>query len=100
VYNQKSTEEDVKDHVKAMVDDHNKLYNPDGKPYCVKNRSATAAGLPERPQDTGVEIPEDSSAPKTAEELAITDGLVSMITARGQHLHFHSVRPPLDQGHR
>ena len=99
MYNQKYTDEHIKDHFKAMADDSNKRYNPDGRPYCDKKRSATVAGLPDGPQDTGVEIPEDSSTPQNAEELTAKDGPVSMITARGQHLNFLKVRPPLDQGH-
>ena len=89
LYSQTYTDENVKEHFKAMVDDRNKLYNPNGRPYCDKTRSATVAGLPDGPQDTGAKIPEDSSAPKIAEELTTTkDGLVSMITVRGHHLHF------------
>ena len=71
-----------------MVDNHNKQNNPNGRPYGDKKRSATVPGLPDGPQDTGVEIPVDSSAPRTAEELTTKDGPVSMITTRGQHLHF------------
>ena len=90
MYQQKYTEEDIKEQFKAMVDDHNKLYNPDGRPHASadKKRSASVAGLPGRTQDIGLEIPEDPSAPKSAEELAAKDGPVSMITIRGQQLHF------------
>ena len=75
-----------------MVDNHNKQNNPNGRPYGDKKRSATVPGLPDGPQDTGVEIPVDSSAPRTAEELTTKDGPVSMITTRGQHIHFTKPR--------
>ena len=35
-----------------------------------------------------MEIPEDLSAPQTADELAAKDGPVHKITVRGQQLHF------------
>ena len=90
LYNQKYTQEDSKEQFKAIVDEHNKLHNPDGKPHASadRKRTASAAGLPGGPQDTGVEIPEDPSAPKTVADLTAKDGPVSMITIRGQQFHF------------
>ena len=88
VYCQKYTEGDIKEQLQAIVDEHNKVHNPDGIPHTTadRKRSASAAGLSER--ETGVEIPEDPSAPKNVTELTAKDGPISMITVRGQQFHF------------
>ena len=90
LYSTKYTEADIKEQFQALVDDHNKVHNPDGKPHVAADRKRTAsvAGLPGGPPDAGVEIPEDSSAPKNVEELTSKDGPISMITVRGQQFHF------------
>ena len=90
MYNQKYTDADVKDQFQAIVADHNKMYNPNGKPHVAadRKRAASVAGLPTGPQETGTEIPEDSDAPKNVAELTAKDGPISMITVRGQQLHF------------
>ena len=69
-----------------LIDNHNKLYNPSGKPHVASSnkRSASAAGLPEGPGEAGIELPEDPSAPKTIDELAKADGPVSSVTRHGQ----------------
>ena len=88
LYSQNYTEEDIKEQIQALVDEHNKVHNPDGIPHTTADhkRSASAAGLSER--ETGVEIPEDASAPKNVTELTAKDGPISMITVRGQQFHF------------
>ena len=65
-----------------------RVSNPDGIPHTTadRKRSASAAGLSGR--ETGVEIPEDPSAPKNVTELTAKDGPISMITVRGQQFHF------------
>ena len=90
LHSQKYTEADIKEQLQAMVDEHNKVHNPDGKPHVAadRKRTASAAGLPGRSQETGEEIPEDSSAPRTVEELTAKDGPISMISVRGQQFHF------------
>ena len=86
----KYTHDEIKEEFEKMVTEHNKLYNPDGRPHSSADNkhSASIAGLPGRPGDTGVEIPEDPSAPQTGQELAAKDGPVSMITIRNQQFHF------------
>ena len=47
LYSQKYTEEDIKEQFQALVDEHNKVHNPDGQPHKAsdRKRTASAAGL-------------------------------------------------------
>ena len=90
LYSQKYTEEDIKEQFQALVDEHNKVHNPDGQPHKAsgRKRTASAAGLLDQSQETSADTPEGSSAPKNVAELTAKDGPISMITVRGQQFHF------------
>ena len=62
LYSQKYTEEDIKEQLQALVDEHNKVHNPDGQPHKASDLSCTAsaAGLLGRSPETIAESPEDS----------------------------------------
>ena len=107
LYSQKYTEEDIKEQFQALVDEHNKVHNPDGQPHKAsdRKRTASAAGLLDRSQETSAEIPEDSSAPKNVSELTAKDGPISMIPVRASSSTSHrqatsgSTAPPTTSCH-